>query len=59
MKRCSPSCPRRTWQETADAKRLGWIRTTCGVCGGFIGYRYAAPTKPKRRKKGDDDGNVA
>ena len=29
----------RQWLNSLDDKRDGWIRTTCKICGGFVGYR--------------------
>ena len=29
----------RQWLNSLDDNRDGWIRTTCKICGGFVGYR--------------------
>jgi hypothetical protein len=30
---------RSCWLDCPDKQRAGWIRTICGQCGGFVGYR--------------------
>ena len=51
-KRCQPSCPREAWRD--EQVEADVVRTTCGTCGAFIGYRYtgqrAAPWKDAKRK---------
>jgi len=42
-------CPQHTdpreWLGGPASGRLGWIRTTCRRCGGFIGYRTVSNQK--------------
>ncbi|WP_146529099.1 hypothetical protein [Novipirellula artificiosorum] len=49
--RCCHS-DRRRWIDRPDKRRSGWIRTTCGLCGGFVGYR---PPDHQRTKQTNDD----
>lgn len=38
-RRCSSHIDHRHWLDTPATGRPGWIRTTCRLCGAFIGYR--------------------
>lgn len=41
-------CDRRGWLDAPARNRPGWIRTTCGNCGRFVGYR---PSDLKNRRR--------
>ncbi|MDA9857484.1 hypothetical protein N9D23_05140 [Rubripirellula sp.] len=43
---------RAAWIDKPDRSRRGWIRTTCELCEGFVGYRRI-DEGPKKRRKGD------
>ena len=36
---CRPHNNPDNYLDTPDSNRPGWIRTTCRICGKFIGYR--------------------
>ena len=46
--RCRDHADRRNWLEAPAANRPGWLRTVCGTCGGFVGYRPAAADKTSK-----------
>jgi hypothetical protein len=39
----TPRCPchwsREPWRDEPDKSRPGWIRTSCQICGRFVGFR--------------------
>lgn len=37
--RCESHADRSLWYEEVAAGRRGWIKTTCRICGAFIGFR--------------------
>tara|TARA_Y100000593_G_scaffold90885_1_gene178318 strand:+ start:343 stop:567 length:225 start_codon:yes stop_codon:yes gene_type:complete len=39
--KCSQHVNPQDWLDEPAPGRLDWIRTTCRLCGGFIGYRPA------------------
>lgn len=45
--RCDNHLDMTKWVVAPDPRRTGWFRTTCSVCGGFVGYH----TDYKRIKK--------
>lgn len=46
--RCRDHADRRNWLEAPAANRPGWLRTVCGTCGGFVGYRPATADKTSK-----------
>ena len=51
---CRQHIDRREWLDEPAASRPSWIRTTCRLCGGFIGYRLANDQRQSKRL--DDTG---
>jgi hypothetical protein len=49
-RRCRPACKREDWRDSQPAN--GLVRTSCGVCGTFIGYR---PVDRKQATKLDTE----
>lgn len=50
-------CTSNLWVDSDDPKRAGWIRTVCGKCGRFMGYRIKEGTKATwdwRKKENDE-----
>lgn len=41
VKRCEAHMPPFDAIENNDARRRGWVRSTCRLCGKFLGYRPA------------------
>lgn len=37
--RCRPHNQVGNYVDVPDAKRSGWLHTSCSVCGSFVGYR--------------------
>lgn len=43
------------WKDAADPKRPSLIRTTCRVCGRFLGYRPVEVKKTRKKKGANGD----
>ena len=53
MSRCEAHGEPSQWEDEPAPYRPGWIRSTCRICGGFVGYRLkrnATPEKNDRHK---------
>ena len=38
---------KKNWKQAPDKTRRGWIRTTCSVCGKWLGYHLPQGAKEK------------
>lgn len=54
--RCKPRCHPSTWTDCVDKRQPKVIKTTCGKCGRFIGYRPVENETKKGSKQHDNEG---